>query len=71
MNQANGAIPQGGQLTRNMPPGDRPSTRPEEQGPLGSAPSYDDVLDTAVDYSFPCSDPIAVQQCCKDSAKRT
>lgn len=32
----------------------------DQQAPLGSEPSYDDVLDVAVQYTFPCSDPIAV-----------
>jgi hypothetical protein len=31
------------------------------QAPLGEHPSYDDLLDVAVQYTFPCSDPIAVQ----------
>jgi hypothetical protein len=30
-----------------------------EQWPLGSHPSADDVLDVAVEYTFPASDPIA------------
>lgn len=33
----------------------------DEQSPLGTAPSYDDLLDVAVQYTFPASDPIAVQ----------
>lgn len=33
----------------------------ERQEPLGPEPSYDDVLDVAVQYTFPASDPIAVQ----------
>ena len=36
------------------------------QEPLGPNPSYDDVLDLAVEYTFPCSDPIAVS-CCSDA----
>lgn len=32
------------------------------QAPLGPEPSYDDVLDVAVQYTFPASDPIAVQE---------
>ena len=36
------------------------------QEPLGEHPSYDDVLDVAVQYTFPCSDPIAVDGCCAD-----
>ena len=31
-----------------------------QQAPLGEHPGYDDVLDVAVQYTFPCSDPIAV-----------
>lgn len=41
-----------------------------EQAPLGPAPSYDDVLDVAVQYTFPCSDPIAVEECCTASGSR-
>jgi hypothetical protein len=39
-----------------------PAAPPEdnEQAPLGAQPSYDDVLDVAVQYTFPASDPIAV-----------
>ena len=32
------------------------------QAPLGPEPSYDDVLDVAVQYTFPASDPISVQE---------
>ena len=35
-----------------------------QQEPLGEHPSYDDVLDVAVQYTFPCSDPISVDGCC-------
>jgi hypothetical protein len=41
-----------------------------EQAPLGPRPTYDDVLDTAVEYSFPASDPIAVETCCRGAAAR-
>ena len=34
--------------------------RRDEQAPLGAAPSYDEMLDVAVQYTFPASDPIAV-----------
>ena len=37
-----------------------------EQSPLGPSPSYDDVLDTAVEYTFPASDPVSVESCCRD-----
>lgn len=36
----------------------------EWQAPLGPNPSYDDLVDHAVDNTFPCSDPIAVGSCC-------
>jgi hypothetical protein len=42
----------------------------EAQAPLGPEPSYDDVLDVAVQYTFPCSDPIAVQECCGGAIAR-
>jgi hypothetical protein len=41
----------------------------DEQAPLGPQPTYDKVLDTAVEYTFPASDPIAVDSCCT-SAER-
>lgn len=41
-----------------------------EQAPLGSSPSYDDVLDAAVEYTFPASDPVAVEGCCHDIEQR-
>ncbi|MDB5930483.1 MAG: hypothetical protein JWR60_2190 [Polaromonas sp.] len=53
-----------------------PSDRPAEelpdnaQAPLGPDPSYDEVLDLAVEYSFPCSDPIAVHSSCRSIASR-
>jgi hypothetical protein len=37
-----------------------PARERNEQLPLGEHPTYDDVLDVAVEYTFPCSDPIAV-----------
>jgi hypothetical protein len=42
----------------------------DAQAPLGPQPDYDAVLDLAVEYSFPCSDPIAVDACCGGIAKR-
>ena len=42
----------------------------ERQEPLGSEPSYDDVLDVAVQYTFPASDPIAVADCCSHHPER-
>jgi predicted component of type VI protein secretion system len=41
-----------------------------EQAPLGPTPSYDEVLDVAVEYTFPASDPLAVQTCCEDVRRR-
>jgi hypothetical protein len=40
-----------------------------DQAPLGPSPTYDEVLDLAVEYTFPASDPIAVDSCCT-SAER-
>lgn len=36
----------------------------DEQAPLGAHPSYDDMVDAAVEYTFPCSDPISIDTCC-------
>lgn len=44
-----------------------PSTAPPERNevaPLGDHPDYDELLDVAVEYTFPCSDPISVESCC-------
>lgn len=61
MNQLNDVIPQGGHVEGAEPPADKPVAQAAEQAPLGAAPSYDELLDTAVDYTFPCSDPIAAE----------
>jgi hypothetical protein len=53
--------------TSGSPP---PARERNEQAPLGDHPSYDEVLDVAVQYTFPCSDPIAVEACCADAAAR-
>ncbi|HYD77241.1 hypothetical protein [Ramlibacter sp.] len=41
-----------------------------EQAPLGPQPSYDEVLDTAVEYTFPASDPVSVDSACNAIADR-
>jgi hypothetical protein len=41
-----------------------------EQAPLGPHPTYDDVLDVAVEYTFPASDPVAVDSCCADLRRK-
>lgn len=48
------------------------STVPEQdaQAPLGAQPSYDAVLDLAVEYTFPASDPVAVGSTCQAIADR-
>jgi len=69
MNQANDVIPAGGTVKDANPPADRQAGQ-QEQAPLGSNPSYDDMLDTAVDYTFPCSDPIAAGGCCAKPSPR-
>ena len=53
--------------TSANPPEARPA---DQQAPLGSEPSYDDVLDVAVQYTFPCSDPISVDACCAHHPER-
>jgi hypothetical protein len=63
MNQANDVIPRAGKLPDARPPGERDAPSPAEQGPLGDHPTYDELLDIAVDYTFPCSDPIAASGC--------
>jgi hypothetical protein len=70
MNQANDVIPRGGALPDAQPPGERAARAAAEQAPLGSQPSYDDLLDTAIDYTFPCSDPIAAGACSGKLDKR-
>jgi len=71
MNLANDLIPQGGTITGAQPPGDRNVVDAAEQAPLGMQPDYDELLDTAVDYTFPCSDPIAAGACCTQRMKGT
>jgi len=41
-----------------------PSTFGKTQSPLGPHPAYDELLDLAIEYTFPASDPIAVGECC-------
>jgi hypothetical protein len=41
-----------------------------EQAPLGPEPSYDDVLDVAVEYTFPASDPVSIDSSARDARKR-
>lgn len=63
MNLRNDVIPQGGVLKDVTPPAERVPEGLAEQAPLGRRPTYDELLDTAVDYTFPCSDPIAAGGC--------
>jgi hypothetical protein len=37
---------------------------------LGSSPSSEELLDAAVEYTFPASDPIAVQNAFERARKR-
>jgi hypothetical protein len=59
-------------MTHPFPTSSRPGVVKErnEQAPLGEHPTYDEVLDVAVQYTFPCSDPIAVESCCSDLEKQ-
>jgi hypothetical protein len=69
MNMGNDVIPQGGTVQQAAPPADRQTAAPEEQAPLGAQPTYDELLDAAVDYTFPCSDPIAAGACSEKLSK--
>ena len=40
---------------RPVPP-ERAAPSDDEQAPLGAQASYDELLDTAIDYTFPCSE---------------
>ena len=72
MSQADDVIPRAGQLKDARPPGEqRFAASSVEQPPLGSDPTYDELLDTAVDYTFPCSDPIAAGACSSKLKKPT
>ncbi|AEG92266.1 hypothetical protein [Ramlibacter tataouinensis] len=53
-----------------FPTSDNPPQERNDQAPLGPHPSYDDVLDTAVEYTFPASDPVAVQSIAEHEARR-
>lgn len=46
-----------------------PRKERNEQWPLGPHPSSEDVLDVAVEYTFPASDPIAAG-CAEELARR-
>jgi hypothetical protein len=67
--------PRGDGRTRDYVPDAAPAAaqgaRATEQAPLGDHPSYDDVLDVAVQYTFPCSDPIAVHSSSASAAGRS
>lgn len=69
MNLGNDVIPQGGVVKDASPPAERQPEDRAEQAPLGARPTYDELLDTAVDYTFPCSDPIAAGACRDKPAK--
>jgi hypothetical protein len=69
MNLGNDVIPQGGLVKGVHPPAEREPAGQAEQAPLGAQPTYDELLDTAVDYTFPCSDPIAAGGCCEKRTK--
>jgi hypothetical protein len=64
----------GGRTRDDHPDADRSrlsAAAREEQAPLGSHPEYDDVLDVAVQYTFPCSDPISIDSCCASAGRRS
>jgi hypothetical protein len=45
-----------------------PATPGDASEPLGHAPSYDAILDLALECTFPGSDPIAVEEACRSAA---
>jgi hypothetical protein len=57
-------------FVRNVAPDAAVPAGRNAQEPLGPAPSYDDALDVAVEYTFPASDPVSVQSICKDAAAK-
>jgi hypothetical protein len=69
------AGPSGGARSRDFDPAALSAAEKaregDEQAPLGAHPSYDDVLDVAVQYTFPCSDPISVDCCCTTAESRS
>jgi hypothetical protein len=62
--------PQHQAFVRNVAPGGAQPPERNEQEPLGPQPTYDEVLDVAVQYTFPASDPVAVQSACHDVEAR-
>jgi hypothetical protein len=47
-------------MDTNTPPTKAPATPGKDPAPLGPHPSSEKVLDVAVQYTFPASDPTAV-----------
>ena len=41
-----------------------------EQAPLGPEPSYDEVVDVGVEYTFPASAPVAVESSAHEAERR-
>jgi hypothetical protein len=50
-------------------PADKPAL-PTDTPVLGSSPSSEALLDAAVEYTFPASDPIAIQNAFERAKKR-
>jgi hypothetical protein len=51
-------------------PADKPRLRAADKPLLGSSPSSEALLDAAVEYTFPASDPIAIQNAFERAKKR-
>ena len=49
---------------------ERADRRPGDAPVLGSSPSSESLLDAAVEYTFPASDPIAIQNAFERAKKR-
>jgi hypothetical protein len=46
-----------------------PATPGDSPAPLGDAPSYDAILDAALQLTFPGSDPISVEDACRSASQ--
>jgi hypothetical protein len=54
----------------DKPPKDAPEKARRAQPPLGQDPPSEKVLDTAIEYTFPASDPPAIQESYEHARKR-
>lgn len=59
-------------MSSPSPKPDKPPARPQQtrDPDLGASPSSEALLDAAVEYTFPASDPIAIQNAFERARKR-